>query len=371
MLELTFSVRDPWRAPRLGASGKKMWVAFKAIFYGYLAYLLLGYVACMLAGTSLTETWRLCKLFPAAPSVEDGLIPLMVWDFGVVLAVMIVLIGSAGIAKITYRQLKGDNFYGRSDAWRYAMEHSRATVGTPLLLAVFFSALCLALWILGWVASIPTVGPVILGISAIPAFIVALLGVYIALAFLASLHFGPPVIGSTGEDALEGVIQMFSLLWTVPWRTAGYAFVTVVTSVVAAYLLVTAGLIALSLIGGVVGSVIGSTFDSIAAGAVSYLPVKYPFTSAPPEWLWPGPIATMLPAVDAFKSEPSGVLAVASFLGGVSLVVVMGVFLSFLLSCLSSGFTASYLALRRIKDGENLLEWTDEIDELEDTEPGD
>ena len=36
------------------------------------------------------------------------------------------------------------------------------------------------------------------------------------------------------------------------------------------------------------------------------------------------------------------------------------------LSCFASGITASYLALRRMKDGEVLLEWTDEVDELEE-----
>jgi hypothetical protein len=45
---------------------------------------------------------------------------------------------------------------------------------------------------------------------------------------------------------------------------------------------------------------------------------------------------------------------------------VIGVVLSYGISCLISGTTASFLVLRRMKDGEILLEWTDEVDELEE-----
>lgn len=368
MQELTFSVRDVWRTPRLGASGKKMWVAFKGISYGYICYLLLGYISYMLAGSSPAAIWRLHRFFPAVPPDGTGFIPVLIWDLGAVLFLLFVLIGATGVAKITYRQLKGDNFYGKSDAWKYAIDHSRSTVMTPLLIGVLFGALCLALWILGWVASIPGIGPVVLGLSAIPAFVVGLLAVYVALAFTGSFLYAPAVIGTTGDDALEGAIQMFSLLWSAPWRTAGYTAVVLATSMIAAYILATAALTALSVIGGVVAGALGPSFDSIAAGAVSYLPFDCPILKAPPDWMWPGPLAGLLPVVDPMSPPAIGAQKLASLLGGVSLIVVMGGLISYVLSCLASGFTASYVTIRKYKDGEDLLEWTDEVDDLEETE---
>ena len=50
----------------------------------------------------------------------------------------------------------------------------------------------------------------------------------------------------------------------------------------------------------------------------------------------------------------------------VSILIVIAMVLSFWVSCLMSGITASFLALRRMKDGEILLEWADEIDEIEE-----
>lgn len=372
MSELTYSVLDPWKAPRLGASGKKIWVAFKAIVCGYIAYLLLAYAAHMIAGTSPVTTWQVYHFFPLKPTVEMGLIPELLWWIGLVAAVLIVMIGATGLAKITYRQLKGDDFYGGSDAWRYALEHGRSTVSTPLILAVLFAFVCVALWVLGWISTIPTVGPILLGISAIPAFLAAFLGVYVLVVLLLSLLYTPAVIGTTGEDGLEGAIQMFSMLWSLPWRTGGYTAVVVVTTTVGTYLLAVISVGAVALVAAVVGGVLGPTFSDIATGVRVYLPPECTLLTDLPSWFWPGPLAALFPSIGlnpALTELPTGVAAVGAFLGGISMLVVLGLITAYALSSLTSGFTASYLALRRLKDGEMLLEWTDEVDELEEQLP--
>jgi len=372
MSELTYSVLDPWKAPRLGASGKKIWLAFKAIVCGYIAYLLLAYAAHMIAGTSLVATWQEYHLFPLKPTVEMGLMPVLLWWFGLVVAVLIVMIGATGIAKITYRQLKGDDFYGGSDAWRYALEHGRSTVSTPLILAVLFALMCVCLWVLGWISTIPAVGPILLGILAIPAFLAAFLGAYVLVVLLLSLLYTPPVIGTTGEDGLEGAIQMFSMLWSLPWRTGGYTTVVVVTTAVGTYLLAVISMGAVALVAATVGGVLGPTFSDFAAGVRVYLPPECTLLTDLPSWFWPGPLVALFPSSglnSAFAELPTGVAAVGAFLGGMSLLVVLGLIAAYTLSSLTSGITASYLVLRHLKDGEMLLEWTDEVDELEEQVP--
>jgi hypothetical protein len=369
MNEMYYSVRDPWKAPRLGASGKKIWVAFKSVVYGYLSYLLLAYASHMIAGTSPATTWQVFHFFPQIPSIDRGLIPVLLWDFGIIAAVLIIMIGATGVAKITYRQLKGDDFYGGSDAWKFALVHGRSTVSTPLIFAVLFGLICLSIWVLGWVSRIPDVGPVLLGISAIPAFLAALVGVYILIALLLSLLYTPAIIGTTGDDGLEGVIQVFSLLWSLPWRTAGYTAVAAFTSAVGTYLLAVISLGAFAMAGSIIAAIYGPTFANIAAGVGAYMPPECTFLSALPSWLWPGPFVALFPTQGfglAFAENPSGVEAVAAFLGGISVLMVMGLVMAYGINCLSSGMTASYLVLRRIKDGEILLEWTDEVDELEE-----
>ncbi len=370
MDELTMTVRDPWMTPRLGASAKKMSVAFRSVMLGYLTYTLFGHLSYLVMGNPVAETWALYRFFPPPPLIESGIGPLLLWDMGAMIALLFLLIGGTGIAKITYRQLKGDNFYGNSDAWRYALTRGRSTLGTPFIIILILALICLVLWIVGWISTIPVAGPVFLGLMALPAFLLALLAVYVFLALLFSLLYAPPVIGATDEDALEGTLQVFSLLWNNPWRTFGYSITVVGTTLVAAWILVTISLLGLTVLGGILGAVLGPSFDTMAAGTVSYIPLKSLFLIDPPAWLWPGPLMNLIPSVEVLTPPPGGSQGMAVFIAGLSLVVASGVLLSYAISCLASGFTVSYIVLRRLKDGEDLLEWIDEVDELEHRENG-
>lgn len=370
MSEIYYSIRDPWRAPRLGASGRKMWVAFKSIIYGYFVYLLLAYASHMAAGTSPVTIWQVFHFFPSEPAYS-GVIPSLLWNLGLIASILVVMMGSTGIVKLTYRQMKGDDFYGASDAWKCALERGRSTVFTPLMLMVLFGLVCLSLWFLAWVSKIPGAGPIILGLSVIPVFFVATMGIYLLISLLLSLIYAPAVMGTTGDDGLEGVVQVMSLLWSMPWRTLSYTVAAFVASTVATWLLAVIALGAMALTVNIFNTVygIGTEFSTILAGMMTYLPPEPAILSSMPSWLWPGPFVELFPLLDTTmmaKENLSGIGAFEAFLGGVSMLIVICMVLSFWVSCLMSGITASFLVLRRMKDGEILLEWADEIDDLEE-----
>jgi hypothetical protein len=300
-------------------------------------------------------------------------VPVVIWNFGLFVAVLIVMVGATGVAKITYRQLKGDDFYGASDAWKFALDNGRSVVSTPLILLVLFGLVSLSLLILGLVTRIPAVGPVLFGISVIPATVVAFLGVYLLIALLLSLVYVPAIIGTTGDDGLEGVIQVLSMLWSRPWRTAGYLTTVLLATGIGVYLLSIVVMGALALAGSIIGDVYGVDFANIVAGISTYLPPEPVLFESLPDWFWPGPIVSSLPVQRfgmAFADIPTGSEAIGSFLGGISVLVVMGVVFSYGISSLVSGTTASYLVLRKLKDGEILLDWIDDVDELEDHAAG-
>jgi len=370
MSEIHYSIRDPWRAPRLGASGRKMRVAFKSIIYGYFVYLFFAYASHMSAGTSPVAIWQAFHFFPSDPAFP-GEIPSHLWNLGLVASILVVMMGSTGIVKLTYRQMKGDDFYGASDAWKCALERGRSTVFTPLMLLILFGLVCLSLWLLAWTSKIPGVGPLVLGLSVIPAFFVALIGIYLLISLLLSLIYAPAVMGTTGDDGLEGVVQVMSLLWSMPWRTLSYTAATFAASTVATWLLAIISMGAMALTLNIFSKVygFGSEFSTILTGMMSYLPLEPTILSSMPSWLWPGPFVELFPLLDTTSMATgnlSGIGSLESFLGGVSMLIVLGMVLSFWVSCLMSGITASFLALRRMKDGEILLDWADEIDELEE-----
>ena len=265
MRGLTDSLRDPWLAPRLGASAKKMWVSFKGIALGWMIHAVFGYAAHMTLGVSPIRIWQQYRLFPALPA-EAGLAG-AVWWFGLVAGALLVLVASAGVAKITYRELKGDDFYGASDAWRYAVEHGPSTMGTPILLSLGFVVCVLAIMLGGWVARIPWAGPVLLGVAALPILMSGMLAAFLLVAVLASFLYAPAVIGTTGEDALEGGVQCMGLLWNQPWRTAASTFTAAVAATIGTLIFIGITLVALTIVAGALNASMGDGFGSLASGA--------------------------------------------------------------------------------------------------------
>jgi len=365
MRGLSYSYRDPWRAPRMGASGKKIWVAFRGIVLGYLIYLIFGYAAHMMVGRSPVRTWQMFRLFPLSPDGLGGNFASVVWAFGLIAGLLCLFVASVGVAKITYRELKGDDFYGGSDAWRYALEHGRSTIGAPVALGVLFLAAMLVVGIIGLAGRIPAIGPVLFGLLAFPAFLVALLGVFLLLALYLSFLYTPAVVGTTGEDALEGAIQAMGLLWAAPWRTVGYTVIAAAASIVATWVLAVIVRWALGLLGFAAWGM-GAGYHALAAGSLTYLPHHVPYVADLLSMAFPPVLSDLLPRGPAVTAELEGIAVIGSFLGGVTLLGIVGLVKAYFVSCLVSGITASYLTLRRLKDGEDLLEWIDEVDELEE-----
>jgi len=366
MSGFTGSVAAAWKAPRLGLSGKKIWVAVRSLLLAFPAFVIPAYAAWLCNGHAPAEIWRLFHFFPSLPA--HGLAARLCWNGGIVLALFIVLIGATGIARITCRQLKGDNFYGRTEGWRFALQHGRGTVGAPFVIGLLFLLVAGLLALLGALASIPALGPIVLALLLAPAFFLALGGIYILLALVVSFLYGPSIVGCTGEDAIEGAIQSFSLLWSVPWRTAVTTAAAVVTTAIAGLVLVTGSLAALTLLARVAGGVMGTSWYVIEKAALAYVPING-LSSGTRTGLWPTVVPAPLPTGGAVVPNPHGLDSFAAFLAGVALLAVLGVLLAYLVSSLSSGLTAGWIELRRCKDDEDLLAWTDDIDLLEDAEP--
>jgi XTP/dITP diphosphohydrolase len=339
MRGLTYSFLDPWSAPRLGASGKKIWVAFRGITLGYMIYLFFGYAANMMVGLSPVRTWQVFHLFPLSPGGPGSELASAIWTFGLVAGLLSLFVASVGVAKITYRELKGDDFYGGSDAWRYALEHGRSTIGAPVALGVLFLAVMLVVVVIGLVGRIPGIGPILFGLLAFPAFLAALLGVFVLLSLYLALLYTPAVIGTTGEDALEGAIQAMGLLWATPWRTVGYSVIAGTATLIATWVLAVVVRWALSLIG-FAAMGMGEGFHAFAAGTLAYLPNHVPLFADLIAISFPEALSGLLPPAPLASGQVEGVAAVGSFLGGVTLLGIVGIVKAYFVSSLVSGTTA-------------------------------
>ena len=354
MAKLHFDIRDIFRVIRLGWSGKKIWVGLCGLIIAYAGYSILVVLAHLASGTALGDVWRRYGLFPGAACGDLPLLGTAIHVVGMLFALAVVLMSCCMICKITYQQLRGDDFYSSGDAWKFLKGNWSGVILGPvavLALFVFFMVVGIVIgYVAGW---IPWVGELAFAVSFIPIFFAALVAIFTAVAFIVAFSMSPAIVGTVGEDSLEVVIQSFSLAWSQPWRLVLYSL----------WMKISVG-IGATLLGGFMASTLWLIAQACALGmgqklanmlrvAGYYVPCSFIRYD----------IGANLPAA----GEPSGTEAWAGRILAIMLILLAGVFISYVQSACASGSSLIYVILRKRKDDENLLEWEDET--LDDETP--
>ncbi len=350
MAKLHFDVRDIFRVIRLGWSGKKIWVSFCGLLIAYAGYSILLLVAHGVSGNPLGQVWRQHGLFPGAAL---GTLPLpgtIIHVVAMLYALAVVLLATCMVCKITYQQLRGDDFYSSGDAWKFLKGNwSGALLGPVAVLALFVFFLATGI-IIGWLAGIiPVVGEILFALSFVPIFFAALVAVFVAIAFVVAFSMTPAIVGTVGEDTLEAVIQSFSLVWTQPWRLVLYCLWMKVSVLIGAVIL---------------GSFLTATLWLLASACGLFMGTKLANMMQTAQYYVPGDIGKWgrINVLECLPEAgtPSGPEVWAGRILAVMLIVVAGLFISYVHSAYASGTSLIYVILRKRKDDENLLEWEDE-----------
>ena len=344
-MTLHFDSRDLFRCVRLGWSGKKIWVGLIGLLFSWVGYSALLVIAHWRAGTSLSALWHRYGLFPGAPMGAFDLLGTLLHGVAMLWVLAVVLVMMSMMCKMTFQQLRGDGFYSSGDAWQFAKKHWAAVLFGPLGVLALFVAVVIACIVIGLVARwIPVAGELFFALGFVPLFLLALLAVFMALVFLVSLSLSPAIVGTVGEDALEVVIQSFSLLWAQPWRLFLYLTWVKVSSWIGFLVLGALSMTAMWLITWASGLFMEVKLANMFDVATRYMPF------VPRQW---DVILGNLPAPDTV----SGAEQWAGRILGLMLVFITGIVIAYGLAAQASGWTLIYVILRRCKDGENMLEW--------------
>ncbi len=361
MFKLHFDIRDIFRVVRLGWSGKKIWVGLCGTLIAYAGYSILAIADHLLAGATMGELWQRYGLFPAPAPFPATLSGAAIDVVAMLYAWVVVFLTVCMICKITYQQLKGDDFYSSGDAFAFIRQNWSGVVWGPvatLALLIFF---IIAGIVLGWLAGmIPWAGELAFGIFFIPIFFAALVAVFISIAFVVSVTMSPAVVGTVGEDALEVAIQSFSLAWSQPWRLVLYMLWMKISVFAGSVLLGFFMASAMGLVTWACGLFMKEKLANLVYVAGQYVP--FDFTRF--DWLFTD-ITVFLPPA----GTPSASELLAGGILGVMLILLTVVFSSYVLSAYASGISLIYVILRKRKDDENLLEWDDDEAEEDEEHP--
>jgi hypothetical protein len=365
MTQLHFNYKDVFRACRLGFSAKKIWVQFVGYLVALIGYNIFTYGAYVAAGTSISQVWANFRLFPFPAALPW--FSWLIWAVGLLFVLIVLLMAGTAVSKITYEQLRGDEFYEIKEAWKFALKSGRAVIFSPVLLILFVAFLVFCGLILSLIGAIPYFGEIFVGIMAIPAFAVSLFIVYLVIVFLFNFLIGPAVVGTTKSDTFDTLFEVFSCVNEQPWRLVTYGGILKILTAVSTFILglATAGAVQ-------VGSLVLKVFmrgkvDDIIANAASYVRINLP------AWC-PGIMQTV--TTKALKLvglgpnlEPSVYVSlgwsrdVASILVGITFYLIILFVLSYGEAVWFSGYTVIYTVLVRKKDDKNLLEVKEEKEE--------
>jgi len=366
MSKFYFDIRDVFRAPRLALSGKKILLQFVGLLSGYLFYLLFTYLAFLSSGSSFSETWEYHGLFPLTDFPFVEWYSWAIFLVGCLLAVVCWLLASAMVGKVTYEQLKGDDFYSSKEAFRFLRRHWGPVLLSPFSMLGFIAFLIICGIIVGLLGKIPYLGELGIGIFyLVPLFAAALFLAYVILIFFVSLLLSPAVVATLKEDTFETIVQIFSTVWNQAWRYFSYTAVVGAMSKVGIFVFGYFSFRAVQLIHLTCGIFMKEKLADITEEALSYI-------TLPPHLL--DYFSNIFAGINFRFHLPEigpGIYLnwsgeISAFLIAISLILIIFMVLSYGLAIVSTGQTLVYIILRKKKDDENLLERKTEMEEEEE-----
>ncbi len=360
-MELQYRWGDVFRAGRLGVSPRKIGVGVKGLFQGLLVYSIFSYAALWVSDpkiATIKEIWQAYRFIPA-PFVQGNLNiwGIVIYIIACLFALFFYLVTLTAISKITFEQLKGDEFYEGREAWAFARKNWKGAFGSPLFLAIVIAILLLVGLVMGLLVRIGFVGPILMGLLSLPMIAGAFFIVYFSIVACVVLLAAPGIVSTTDSDTFDTVFEAFSLINDQTWRFILWEVILFIVTFICVFVFAQLVKTTLGLTNTVIGMWAGDQWPIMWKNAkwYVYMPNYFPLVAA--RW-----VPSLIFSQGAFLSEgvAKGTL-IGSFLLGVTFYLILFIVLGYGLSVQGSGQTLIYTILVKIKDNKNLLEEKEEL----------
>lgn len=228
-MKLHYNYKDIFKSLRLAFSLKKLAIMTVALFIAFIFYNIFSYLAFLSAGHSFEEIWLTFKFFPFL----SGNLPYysyILWIIGIIGFIIIFFVAQNAITKITFEQLKGDEFFEIKESLKFAFKNFKSYFFSPLFLIAFIILIIIAGIILALIGKIPYFGDIFVGIMSIPAFCASIFILYLLIILLFSLILSPIIVGCTTSDTFDTLFEVFSCVNEQPARLIWYSIILKVLS---------------------------------------------------------------------------------------------------------------------------------------------
>ncbi|UCF71304.1 MAG: hypothetical protein JSW49_03215 [candidate division WOR-3 bacterium] len=366
MTNLHFNYKDVFRAGRLGFSAKKIWLAFLGLLIAHIGYGILSYLAHITGGIEISEIWEIYRLVPMYPT---GLpwFSWIIWIIAFLWYLFVSLISGVAISKVTYEQLKGDEFFEIKEAIKFALKSGKSAILAPVVLTLFMLALVIMGLILALITWVPYFGQLFFAVMSILAFAVCLFILYLAIVTIVSLIIGPSIVGETGNDTFDTLFESFSVVNDQPWRFVVYEILLIFVVLIGVGLLGFFSAKAIFLGQDVIGLIISpEKLDNLLINAAYYVKIAVPplfpesFHNLFSGYLESIHMTNLLYPPNYLPAYETWSGAITSFILGIVYYFIVLFVKSLGVAILWAGNTVIFTVLVKKKDDKNLLEIKEE-----------
>lgn len=364
--KLTFSWRDVPRAAKLGFSAKKIALMVIGMFVATIVYALFEYLALLSCGKTLSEIWHAYRFVPF-PFGENfygswTVLGKILHFVAIFLATVVMILTGVAVSKVTYEQLKGDEFYEMSKAIKFALKEGRAAVFAPITLILMILAIIFVGVILGLIGKIPYLGEIFLLLSSVPAFFGVILIVYLAFSFVLSLFISAPIVATTKSDTFDTLFEVFSTLNSQNWRFVIYEVILGIVEFIAVSIWIFAIGRALWIAEAVLGHpwLMGTKYLNLERIAHYYLSVPPIFNTPFAQKVLDILKVSSITSPPSFLPSVNIVMLIVGFIFGIMLYAIVFMALGYGGAMFWSGNTLIYIVLTKKKDDIDLLERKEE-----------
>ncbi|MCS7258400.1 MAG: hypothetical protein NZ601_03400 [candidate division WOR-3 bacterium] len=362
MAELHFNYKDLFKALKLGFSAKKLIMMGLGLLVGAVLYNIFSYLGFLASGFSFYQIWDAYRVLPIPESLSwYGWV---LYGLGVGLFLASILITATAVVKVTYEQLRGDDFFQITEAFKFAFKNINAIFMSWILVIIFIATVVVCGLILSAIGRIPYFGELFMSIFTVIAFFASLFIVYLAIILFFALLYAPVVVGTAKTDTFDTLFEVFSM---VNHQTARTIWYTLIVAFLAKVGFVILGLFSRAsvLIGiNILKIFMGNKILELATNA------SYGFKLTIPYWcpeigaIICDKIYTLLSGDILFApfnfSASNWAMAISSVIVLLSYYVIILFVFAYPFTVLYTGLTASFLVIYKKKDDRNLLEEKEE-----------
>ena len=365
-MKLYFDVRDIFHSPRLALSVKKIWLFLRANLFGFAIYWIFSYIAFILAGNNFSDAINKFGLYPCIYCTENvSLTSHIIYWIGIAIWVVSIFFACTAVSRITYKQLKGDDFYSVADSRKFVKAHRYPIIlswVTILLIAAFFG---LGAIIFALIGKIPFVGEILFALLYILYFFGSIFTVYTLIVFVTSFIYSPAIVATLEEDTMGTVFQSYSISWSQPWRLVLYNLLLLPIVVIGVTIFKWFWFAGYKLINIIFGAdwLMGTKLHYIVGWATDLVNPQFGFYNFTCTFTSVGDTVTQQTLLSL---QDEAVLSSTEYIAGTIIAIILFILLmsilSYSLSILSVGETIIFTILKKKSNDENLLYRSDEDD---------